>query len=99
MDQQRRARRGRPKVPWDPFDDELHRRFTTGEASDTLESEARYLANWGAINNIRVPGDSEPIKKGRIRERIRKRHGGAARYKEVRQHHIRELIRKAQNAD
>ena len=69
--------RGRPKVPWQIFEDELHRRFQSGEAHETVQAEARHLAQWAAANAIKVE-HGDPIKLERIRERIKKRLGGAA---------------------
>jgi hypothetical protein len=48
--------RGRPKLPWDPFDEELFRRFQSGEAFPVLEQEARYLEKWGTAKKLCVPG-------------------------------------------
>jgi hypothetical protein len=81
MNRAPRRPRGRPKLIWDPFDDELFRRFQSGEALPLLELEAKYLAAWGKAKNLHVEG-GEPIKAERIRERIKKRYPpGAQGYK------------------
>jgi hypothetical protein len=86
--------RGRPKLPWGPFDDELHRRCQNGEALPTLEAEAKYLAGWGKAKNLRVE-DGGPIGVARIRERIKKRlNGGAQAYKNAREFIRQEFLRK-----
>jgi hypothetical protein len=78
--------RGRPKVPWDPFDEELWKRLKTGAACEHLEAEAAHLADWSATQGIH-------LKKERIRERIKRRFNGTVGYKEARLYHLAELQR------
>ena len=76
--------RGRPNLTWDPFEEELFRRFQSGEALPVLEHEARYLAAWGKATNLHVR-DGAPINSERIRERIKKRYPpGAQGYRNAR---------------
>jgi hypothetical protein len=84
--------RGRPKSPWEIFADELFRRLKSGEAHNTVQAEARHLAQWAAANGIRVDHGA-PIKLERIRERIKKRLGGTQGYINARDHHRRALAR------
>jgi hypothetical protein len=76
MEEPKRGR-GRPKVDFTPYMDELDRRLAAGEARETVEAEAKYLAEWGAKKGLCVPG-SAPIKHPQIRKRILKRVGGTA---------------------
>src|SRR5438067_2434327 len=83
--------RGRPKTPWEPIEEELFRRLTRGEACPTLEAEAKYLAEFVRLKDIKAEGTnpSAPIAAARIRERIKKRYGGSAQgYKQAREHHL-----------
>jgi len=82
--------RGRPRTDWKPYQDELWRRLTSGEAAPKLEWEAAYLEKWAQLHPHLVSGN--PIKKERIRERIKKRHGGsAASYAKAREEHLIKL--------
>ncbi len=92
MDDKPPKPRGRPKLSWDPFEDELFRRLQSGEALDTVQAEATYLAGWGAHQGLKVDGGS-PLQPERIRERIKKRHGGSEGYKSARLHHRQQLPR------
>src|SRR4051794_35610329 len=65
--------RGRPKVAWDRYEDELLRRLQSGEALETVQAEAAWLAAWGVAQGLKVP-DGKPLQLERIRERIKKRH-------------------------
>jgi len=85
-----KPKRGRPKVPWDPFDDELYRRFRSGEALETVEAESRYLHKWAKEKGIKVDGGA-PISAARIRARINTRYGKAEGYKQTRAHHLSEI--------
>jgi hypothetical protein len=87
--------RGRPKLDWRPFEEELHRRLTTGESLPTVEAEAGALEKWGIEKGYHVPG-SAPIKKERIRERIKKRHGGSVGYQNAREYHLM-MLKKAKS--
>jgi hypothetical protein len=84
--------RGRPKVPWEPFENELFRRLQSGEALETVQAEAVWLAAWGAQQGLQVAGGN-PLQPERIRERIKKRHGGSEGYKQARLHHQQQLRR------
>ena len=75
--------RGRPKVPWEPFADILFARLQADLAADTVEEVAKWLAKWGEDEDLRLE-DGNPLKHERIRERIKKRYGGAAGYKQTR---------------
>jgi hypothetical protein len=88
--------RGRPKVPWDPFEDELFRRLQSGEALETVQAEAVWLAAWGAQQGLKIDGGN-PLQPERIRERIKKRHGGSEGYKLARLHHQQQLRRDKQS--
>lgn len=83
-------RRGRPKVPWEPFEEELWRRLTSGEASEQLEAEAEYLSKWAKAQGI-TQNNGAPLARERIRERIKKRYKGTAGYKATRQYHLAQL--------
>lgn len=74
--------RGRPKVPWDRFDEELWRRLNAGEAAETVQAEARYLADWAKSKGIStVPGNpAGALKLEQIRQRIKKRYNGSEGY-------------------
>ncbi len=90
--EKRQVARGRPKTIWDPYDDELWRRLTSGEAEPKLEAEAAYLEQWGKAHTHFLSGN--PIAKAQIRQRIKKRYGGsAASYAAVREHHLHKLKR------
>src|SRR5262245_29019045 len=80
-------KRGRPKVSFDAYEDELLRRFKLGLALPTVEEEARYLAHWGKQQGPIVLGGN-PIEHPMIRIRINKRYNGAAGYKSTRIWHL-----------
>jgi len=80
--------RGRPKIPFDPYMDELDRRLRAGVAKPTLEAEADWLADWGKEKGLKFP-DGKPLQKEQIRERIKKRCGGTAQaYKNMLDWHL-----------
>ena len=79
--------RGRPKLPWKPFEDELYRRLRAGKALPTVEAEAEELARWASEQGLAVSGGA-PLQKERIRERIKKRCGGTQGYNNMRAHHL-----------
>jgi hypothetical protein len=84
-----KATRGRPKILWDPFDDELFRRFRSCEAAETVQAEARYLHRWGGEQGLHADGrkPTQMIQVERIRERIKKRYGGSEGYRSTRAFH------------
>jgi hypothetical protein len=84
-------RPGRPKIPWDPFDEHLWHRLTNGLACDTVEEEARYLEQW-AHQQMLCSSAGKYIQHEQIRRRINKRYNGAAGYRQVRQWQIDLLI-------
>jgi hypothetical protein len=93
MDTPTKKPRGRPKLPWEPiFSDELFRRLQAGLALETVEAEAKWIAAWAASRGLQVEG-SKPLQHERIRERIKKRYGGADGYKSARRYHQQELER------
>ena len=67
--------------------------FKTGEALPNVQAESKYLAGFVQLHGIKAEGekDTQPIQFERIRERIKKRHGGSSGYKAVRAHHRRKL--------
>lgn len=71
--------RGRPKIPWDPFDTELLRRIKSGEAEPNVEAESRYLEKWARQQGITSPSGGY-LGSAQIRQRIKKRMGGADGY-------------------
>ena len=92
MENKPKKPRGRPKVPWEPFETELFRRLQSGEALETVEAEAVWLASWGVQQGLKVDGGN-PLQHERIRERIKKRHGGSEGYKSTRLHHREQRLR------
>lgn len=79
--------KGRPKVPFDPFEEEVWRRLTSGEALPHLEKEATYLSSWAKDKGI-LQQNGAPLGPAIIRERIKKRFKGTAGYKDAREHHL-----------
>jgi hypothetical protein len=92
MENKPKKPRGRPKVPWDPFEDELFRRLQSGEALETVQAEAVWLAAWGTQQGLKVDGGN-PLQAERIRERIKKRYEGSEGYKSARLYHREQLLR------
>ena len=84
--------RGRPRVKWKPIGDHLWHRLTTGIALDTVEAEARYLADWAKNNGI-LQNTGAALGFSRIRERIKRRFKGSRGYQLARQHHLDELTK------
>ena len=85
--------RGRPKVPWDAFDNEFWRRITNGEACETVTDEAKHLAKWAKGQGI-CTSHGTYLKYERIRDRLRNRYNGAAGYKKIRLRMLDEFINK-----
>ena len=75
---------GRPKVPWEYFEEELDRRLRSGDALETVQAEAKYFAKWLIEEGMVSPNT---IGFERIRERIKKRLGGSTGYKRARHYH------------
>lgn len=96
MDTSAKKPRGRPKLNWEPFETELFRRLKLGLALETVQAEARWLAEWGAKSGLQVDG-SKPLQLERIRERIKKRHGGTQGYKSARSFLLQELERQSRD--
>jgi len=80
--------RGRPKVPWTVFEDEVFRRLVSGEAAETVQSESKYIHKW-AVDTKAISANQ--IGPERIRERIKKRYKGSEGYKLTRQFHRNKL--------
>jgi hypothetical protein len=84
-------KRGRRTLAWDPFAEELHRRFSTGEAAETMQDEAKYLAAWAERSGHILPGYG-PLGFESIRNRMARRiKGGAQGYKSAREWHLIKL--------
>lgn len=90
--------RGRPKLPWDPFEEELYRRLVAGEAEPTMQQEAQALAKWARENGIStvIGNPAGALGADRIRQRISKRYKGAHGYIQAREHHL--LIKRRADA-
>src|SRR5436853_448394 len=94
---QEKPKRGAPKLPWGPFDDELYRRLTTGLAKVTVKDEAMELEKWAKKNQY-CTKQGKYQKWERIRDRILKRYKGAQGYRNTREHFLGLLLAKAEDA-
>ena len=92
-----KPKRGRPKLLWDAFADELERRLKSCEAEVTVEAEADYLAEWAKAKGICTPYGTY-LSPERIRERIKKRKGGSKGYQNEREWH-RSLLKQLKPSD
>ena len=78
-----KKKRGRPKLDWGLFHDQLEHRLSSGIAKKTVEAEAKELAKWAKEQGIHLP-EGAPLGHARIRERIKRRYNGSAGYKATR---------------
>jgi hypothetical protein len=77
------AKRGRPKIPWAHFDDEVWRRARSGNSAVNAWAEARYLEDWAQNQGLKTKG-SKPahIMAQAIYARMRRRIGGASHFQD-----------------